>query len=377
MPQNVDSLNARVGKTLKEFTDYDRTVDIVSGFESFFNNLDYKNHLIYFDRFPRMPIPHKTPDFTALFNNYGIIFEMTKGIAKGTDDKPLEKKLKQLLKYDTHFEFRCDGQNHRVMPENKDIVLILDHRNSNEAFMRIIQKIEENSEFNFKNNLIFLDYSFIPEDGCYSINKFAGKNNCFRDVSLPENIQLDKRVWFRGKSLQFYPKHFMLQKFKNRFCNDTPPNIYTAVFLWNEILYNYLDADQRNLYQKGSSRIKQDININADQLVKDINTKYIKDGNVHTKWVIGAMRFMEKANMVEFISSRDIVVSYHNLPKPRPSKAHQGGAEALQHDELNELARQIAYKHWSSTQGRKRGKRSSIKLAPPKPKQRQITIYDF
>ena len=81
--------------------------------------------------------------------------------------------------------------------------------------------------------------------------------------------------------------------------------------------------------------------------------------------------------MVEFISSRDIVVSYHNLPKPRPSKAHQGGAEALQHDELNELARQIAYKHWSSTQGRKRGKRSSIKLTPPKPKQRQITIYDF
>ncbi|MFA4889975.1 MAG: hypothetical protein WC628_10480 [Candidatus Omnitrophota bacterium] len=381
MPKNVDSLNGCIDNILKGYTEYDRTVDVVSGFEAFFNNSDYNGHLIYFDRFPRISSPQKlTPDFTVLFNNYGLIFEITKGIAKEKDDKPLEKKLRQLLKYDSKLEFKSDDENNKVIPEIQDIVLILDVRDANEAFVRINQKIEENSEFEFKNNLILLDYNFIPEDCCYSLRKFAGKNRCFRDGFLPEDIQLEKNMGTMSKSLRFYPKHFMLQKSKSNLCNDQPTDLYMSVYLWSRILYNYLDANQRAQYQKGSSRIKQYINLNIDVLVKDINNKYIKNGNVHTTWIKDAMKFLEKANLAEFTSRRDVTIHYHNLQKGSLSKRRYGSEAASEHDGLYELAKLIAQRHCYNLQkGRNKTKTKSTKSLPPRPKQlfRQLSLYDI
>lgn len=55
MPISPDSLIACIDTIYKDFVTYDVAVDVVSCFESFFNNEDYKNHLIYFDRFPLIP----------------------------------------------------------------------------------------------------------------------------------------------------------------------------------------------------------------------------------------------------------------------------------------------------------------------------------
>jgi hypothetical protein len=236
MPKNPDSLMACIDARLKEFADYDQTVDIVSGFESFFNYL-YKDELIYFDRFPKVLSPKLTPDFTVLFDSYGLIFEMTRGIAKGNEengDKPLETKIRQLKKYDANFEFKADAENKRVVPTTQDIVLILDTQNAQENFVRINRKIEETPDLQFRNNLIFLDYFFSSEKSCYFVRKYHGKNNSFRDMVLPEDKRLEKRLGeHSGEPLIFRPEHFMNFKARSILCNDPPSDLGRVLILLN------------------------------------------------------------------------------------------------------------------------------------------------
>lgn len=381
MPKNVDSLKACVSTYLKGFTDYDRTVDIVSGFEAYFNNYNYEGHFIYFDRFPKISSPNKlTPDFMALFDNYGLIFEITKGIAKEKDDKPLVKKLRQLMKYDSNLEFKSDDGNNKIIPENQNIVLILNGEDSNEAFKRINQKIGESNEFKFKNKIVFLEYNFIPENCCYSIKKYAGNNGNFQDEFLPEEIQLEKNMESLGKSLKFYPKHFMLSKAKNNLCNDRPTDLYMSVYLWNKVLYNYLTPDQILLYQKGSSRVKQNIDLNIDILTNDINEKYIKNGNVRITWVKDAMVFLEKAKLAQFTSKKDVRIHYHNLQNRLPLKGYSSSEAASEHDSLYELAKQIAYRHCNGiARTGKKNKRQNIDNTLPKIRRpyKQMSLFDL
>lgn len=105
MSTSPDSLSACIDNIYKTFLTYDTAVDIVSCFESFFIN-SYRNELIYFDRFPTIPPKRLTPDFTVLFDNYGLIFELKKTFPR--EEKAFEKELNQLLKYDSNLEFKAN-----------------------------------------------------------------------------------------------------------------------------------------------------------------------------------------------------------------------------------------------------------------------------
>lgn len=375
MPKNVDSFNACIESKLREFTNYDRAVDIVSGFEAYCNNSDIVDQLVYFDRFPIMANPVKmTPDFAVLFDDYGLIFEISVG---SPFNNTLENKLKQLKKYDEHFKFKCNSGDERITPSTQDIVLILDSRDADEMFINLNQKIEQTPEFHFNNNLIFLHYTFRSEESYYFIKKFSGNNNSFRDNSLPTKTRFEN-VFHGGRKMSFSPRHFKEHKAKSNLCNDQPPDIYTSVFLWNKIFYEYLSYDQRINLSKGSSRNPQDIDLNIDRLVKNINDNYIKNGNVRTKWIIKAMKLLEKADLAEFVSNKDVIIHFHNFRR-LPSRGPRNEA-ALEHDRPHDMARIIAEKYCNNINSNKKirkGRRTQNNPNIPKPTFRQKSIQDY
>jgi len=372
MSISQDSLNACMDAIYKDFVTYDIAVDIVSCFESFFNNIDYKDHLIYFDRFPSIPPKGLTPDFTVLFDNYGLIFEVKKTFPML--ERPFEKEIRQLRKYDQNLEFKANEHGDRIKPDVQDIVLIIDGQDSNKIFKRLNKKIEENGEFKFQHNLIFLDYLFRPDTGCYSFRKYAGQNNIFRDASLPEGIQLERSLGQDSDSLLIMPEQFMEYKAIKVLCNDTPPNLYMAVFLWSKILHYYLDAEQLIEYRRGNARKTQDININLNELIMYLNNKYIPNGNVHRSWINETISFLENANLASTISDKEITIHYHNFQKSSIIPRHFTNKGASEHAGIRDLGNLIAQQYCNNINKRK-DKKLKIKNKPTRP--RQKSLFDF
>ena len=372
MQISPDSLNACMDTVYKGFVTYDVAVDIVSCFESFFNNSDYKDQLIYFDRFPSIPPKGLTPDFTVLFDDYGLIFELKKTFPR--EEKPFEKEIRQLLKYDLNLELKANEQGKRVNPETQDIVLIIDNQDSNKIFKRINQKIKEDPKFEFKNNLIFLDYAFRSDTGCYSFRKYAGSNSIFRDTSLPEKVQLEKALGQDCDSLLITPEQFMEYKAIKVMCNDPPPNLYMAVFLWSKILHSYLDAEQLVEYRRGNPRKIQNICIDIDNLITYLNKKYIPNGNIHRGWINDTLSFLEKANLASIDSDKRVTIHYHNFQKSSIVPRHFTHKGASEHAGIRDLGNLIA-QHYCININKRKDIKSKVKKEPVR--RRQKSLFDF
>ncbi len=369
MPISPDSLIACIDTIYKDFVTYDVAVDVVSCFESFFNNEDYKNHLIYFDRFPLIPPTELTPDFTVLFDNYGLIFELKQTFP--LNDKAFEKEIRQLEKYDSDLYFKSNEQGGKVKPEIQDIVLVLDSQDSNKIFKRLNQKVTD-SKFKFKKNLIYLDYSFRSDTGCYSFRKFAGDNKIFRDDSLP--ISLEKTLGQDSDSLVITPEQFMDHKTIKVLCNDSPPSLYMAVFLWSKILHYYLDADQLIQYRRGNSKKTQEMIINREDLKNDLNKKYIPNGNVHRGWINDTMSFLEKADLASTNSDKTVTIHYRNFQKSSILKRQLKYKGAAEHAEILDLGNLIAQQYCKNII-KITDKKQKPKSGPIRPRQR--SLFDF
>ena len=297
-------------KLMDEFTNYDQTIDVISGLEAFFNYA-YKDTLTYFDRFPDMPPNGLTPDFTVLFNNnYGIIFELKRTFPN--DIEGFAKEIKQLLSYDSVLHFKKNEMESRIIPNNHDIVLLISSTNSNEIFARINRFLEEKN-ISFENNLIFMDYSYDSADtkSKYIIKKYAGKNRQFRDTF--ESLSLEETLGFQAKSIKCYPSHFIKYKINEVLCNDEPPELYMVVYLWSKILYDYLLDEQKEIWRRGNIQTILDINLDIDTLLNDLNLKYIPNGNVRRSWVKNTMKFLEVAGLAIFIDETNVLIRFRNL----------------------------------------------------------------
>lgn len=246
---------------INDFKTYDQAVDVVSCLESVFK-FGYKNWLTYFDRFPYISSSDLTPDFSVLLNKkYGLIFEVKRTFPK--DDIGFKKEVEQLLSYDKKLEFKCDRLGRTLIPDTHDIVLIISATQSNQIFNRLNRLIEENLDFKFENNIIFMEYFYNTSDteARYVFRKFMGVNREFRDTFLPEKERLEYILGECAGSLECYPRYFMQYKVNQVLCNDKPPELYTAVFLWTKIFYSYLSEEQKKDWARGNPK-KDSKNIN-------------------------------------------------------------------------------------------------------------------
>ena len=322
MAKEYDSPNKCKKDLIDSFSTYDQTVDVVSCWQSILS-YSYRDRLTYFDRFPDLS-PHRlTPDFTAVFNGkYGIVFEVKRTFPN--EEVPFRKEIDQLLAYDNDdIEFKINNDGKTTKLKNHDIVLLLKaESSSNEVFLRLNRIIEDESELVFRNNLIFLEYFYTSKDRVsrYVFRKFLGENRKFRDKSLPGDIRLET-ILGTGKSLSSYPKHFIKFKFNYVLCNDQPPPLYMSVFLWSKVLFNYLEVDQINDWKRGNTQKIQQIELSIDELLNNINTNIIIQGNVRRKWVTDSLKFLEMADLATIDDSETVIINYRNLTNQyRPTK---------------------------------------------------------
>lgn len=326
---------------INDFTRYDQTVDVVSCWESILN-YGYKDELIYFDRFPNIPPKNFTPDFTALFeNNYGLIFEVKRTFPK--EEKSFINNFKQLLSYDQEISLRVDDSGKRIIPAILDIILIISSTNSNEIFVRLNKLMEGDSKFHFKNNLIFIDYSYQTEDNYskYIFRKFMGKNRNFRDLINDDKKKFEYILGEQAKSFTCFPKHFMKYKINEVLCNDQPPELYMAVFLWTKVFYSLLTQAQTNNWRRGNTQKIQTINVNIDELLCNLNINYIPKGNVKRKWLTNTMNFFENAELAKINDNNEVEIYFRNLtPKIGHNILLQEGI--TEREEIRESAQILA-----------------------------------
>lgn len=228
--------------------------------------------------------------------------------------------------------------------------------------------------FKFKNNIIFLDYNFRPDTSCYSFKKYAGKTKKFRDASLPRDKQLEKTLGQNCDSLLITPEKFMENKALRVLCNDQPPSLYMAVYLWAKVLHYYLDAEQLLEYRRGNPRKIQDLTISIDNLVADLNKKYIPNGNIRRSWIKETISFLENANLASFESDNQITIHYHNFQKSSILKRFYGRKGASEHAEILDLGNLIAQQFCNNINKRKDEKQ--INKGPSR-KIKQKSLFDF
>lgn len=277
---------------LNKFTIYDQAVDVVSCWQAILTH-GYKNKLQYFDRFPNIPPRGLTPDFTVLFKNgYGLIFEIKRTYPN--EDIAIRKEIRQLKSYDSNLSLKADDSGNRATPNVTDIVLILNTTHSNMIFTRI-NKILKDNDFGFNNNSIFLDYLYLPENNYpkYAFRKFMGDNRKFRDEVLPKKSRFEYILGDQVKDLECPIKYFIPYKIIEVLCNDAPPELYMAVYLWSKIFYSFLDDYQIEDWRKGNPQKIQKIYLNIENLMNDLNKKYIPNDNIRRKWITDTIDFLE------------------------------------------------------------------------------------
>lgn len=319
---------------MKEFSVYDQTVDVVSAWQSLLNYA-YADELTFFDRYPQLPVDAQddplTPDFTALFSpKYGIIGEVKRTLPN--DQVAFEKELRQLIQYSNDMSFKASDDGARVVPEKHDIMLILFSQTSSfEIANRIQQTMTAKSkEFNFKSNLVLMEgfnqtADIVPK---YVFRKIPPPlNNVFRDECLPEEKRFEVILGQQYKSFSVTPKQFLDYKVRGVFCNDQPPPLYMAVFLWTKLLFEMLDPSEIEMWRRGSLQQIVNLKVNVDDTLNRINEKYLTAECIRRKWISKSLDFLCSANLATRIDHDNFVVKYRNLTsrkEPSPSDEDDG-----------------------------------------------------
>src|SRR5207249_8520503 len=235
---------------IDSFTTYDQVVDIVSCWQALLSH-GYPQELTYFDRYPELGPKVLTPDFSALFmRRYGIIFEVKRTFPR--ELVAIKKELAQLLSYDVSIPFKANSEGELVSPETHDIVLIISPDVSSQVSTKIRELIQ-GGDLHFDRNPIIVEYFFEGSGrvSSYVFRKFPGYNGSFRDLSLPHDRRLEIIMGEQAKPFRVSVSQFMPTKLKEVLCNDQPPPLYLAVYLWNNVFYNFLTTDQRDMWRQG------------------------------------------------------------------------------------------------------------------------------
>lgn len=335
-----------VQKHLDDFKMYDKAVDIVSCWQFFFTEVQsFAENVLWFDRFPRLSSPSvpkdqpKTPDFAALMSDaYGIVGDIKSGFP--LDDKDFLSHAKRLLKYDLPLCFKSGAEARVVVPIQHDILLLIPMRDAQEIVRRI-EKMRVAGDFRIDKNLIAFEWLWDSDQNEYVFRRVAGQTGDFRDSSLPPNIRLSSIFTERGASLKISPDKIKSIKAAWQFCNDTPPPIYTLVFLWTKVFYYLLDASQRQLWRRRDPRKVLWIEVSTERLVQEIERRYPIRWGHWTNWARAALDVLVSSGLARKVADDQYVLGYRNLVRELGEPTHSAtGAETAYHP--REYARILA-----------------------------------
>lgn len=315
-----------VQKHLNNFHLYDKTVDIVSCWQFLFNEAQpLAQSVMWFDRFPRLSsaIPNeqpRTPDFAVLVSEaYGLVADVKSGFPLG--DKEFLNHARRLLNYDRPLGFMSGARAPTIIPSTHDILLLIPLRDAQEIVGRI-QKCRSAGDLPIERNLIAFEWMWDSDRNEYVFRKVAGQSSDFRDSCLPPVARLSSIFTERATSLKISPDKIKSIKAAWQFCNDTPPPIYTIVFLWTKIFYYLLDDGQRQLWRRRDPRKVLWIQVSTQRLVREIEARYPLRWGHWTDWGRAALDALVSAGLASKVRDDEYLVGYRNLAKEVGESTH-------------------------------------------------------
>lgn len=325
---------------LKEFSVYDKAVDIVACWESSLNYIFAEEFdQFHFDRFPSLDADQKTltPDFTVFFDeSYGLVGEIKRTFPD--DRKAILSELEQIANYDDDLALKHSEDSYTV-PDTCDIVIIIEGSSAPQIGTRLQRIITEEDEFDFTNNPVLIRYQF-NQDALMSRYEFQRVTQLeyeFQDGGLATENPLSYILGEDGEyqTLEVYPKHFSSFKVRKPICNDAPPGPYLATFLWHKILPEYLNEDQYEIWQATNGQKEISIEVSVEDLTEKVN-EYMHNGTVRQIWIRRALDFLCGADLAEAEDGDGYAIRFMGFVQNVGEENIQEGSQEL--DQTRELA---------------------------------------
>ena len=319
------------GALIKQFNDYDQTVDVVSCWDVISGSVLKAHH---FHRFPRFSPGELTPDFAISKEAAGassagsMIFDVKKfpdpypSDGGEPDFRPYDRSINQLRRYAAPISTSAKGIT--FFFSEHDIVLI-----TKGGLVDFVYKYLSESDipkpFSLGRPLILIEYTYDASDQQekYVFRWKQGANNS--PFSHPE---LRRIMVERAQPLNVFPKMFVPSKIRHVICNDEPPTIYLLVFLWLEIFPGLLTEEQFSAWQVRGTSAALHIRTSPKKVIEALREKYsipVKTQSIRDCFhlLVRARKAVKLSNPIE----EEYDVTYSSLHARQPTKNGQEGLQ--------------------------------------------------
>jgi hypothetical protein len=272
---------------LKEFNDYDQTVDVVSCWQAFCRFRSTHTHFYRFGKF-RTGNSDLTPDFAAADSQDGVnaasgslvcdIKKFPHPYPEGTDKQGQELAYKifgaaveDVFKYAVPLTYVSDRDSlPKLTFSEHDIVLLTPSEIVDPVYKYLVGRVDK-KPFNVGRPLVLVEYFYSQGD---RLERYVFKWKQGEANSPFSNPTLREQMVAKGLPLVVYPKHFLEYKVRYVLCNDPAPTIYLLVFLWLEVFLKILSPEQIEEWQTTSSTRVIEIEMSVDQVHSKLETEY-------------------------------------------------------------------------------------------------------
>lgn len=266
---------------LREFTIYDRAVDIVSIYHWIFTEVaPICDTVEHFERYPKIDLDgtSATPDFTVLFKNgTGWVGEIA-NLAR--HEGSVESLCRQLDKYGRLTELP-NGQGGLTPVSAADVVFLTPINDGSDAARRIFEERIGDSDHWYKPAARPVMIQFAQNSDNYVLQVWPDRsvNGSFASGGEP-----NYRDW---TDLKPTPERFTQNKITYAFMNDPVPPLYLATRLWSNVF---------------PSRSGTDLIETTTQELADLLQQQYRHGRVAD--VEAAMSLLRTAGLATFVDEK-------------------------------------------------------------------------
>lgn len=314
---------------LKEFSDYDQTVDVVSCWQSLSRHLMSNTNFYRFGKFRTKQGGELTPDFAvAEAVSHNKLFFAAPGalvcdikkfpnpFPETDDSKELEraynifgKSVEDIFKYAVPLSYVSEhGKLPKVTFTDHDVVLLTPSEIADPVYTHLVSKIQK-KPFNIGRPLILVEYFYSQGD---QLERYVFRWKQGEANSPFSNPILRDRMVTRSQTIKVFPKHFLEYKIRHVLCNDEPPIIYLLVFLWVEVFLKFLSPDELENWQTTTTRTIE-IAISLQQLHTKLQEEYSSPFSIHDlRRALQALCDLKRAELKD--RTRELyVISFYNI----------------------------------------------------------------
>jgi hypothetical protein len=311
---------------VKQFNDYDQTVDVVSCWHSLSSFLFKDAHFFRFGKFQTEEKVEVTPDF-AIAEASGdrarpgsIICDIKKFPNPYRESENAEEQaaarrifggsVEEIFKYAVPLKYISDhGKLPKLTFTEHDVVLLTPSEIVDPVYKYLVERLGS-QPFNVGRPLVLVEYFYSQGD---QLERYVFKWKQGEANSPFSNLVLNDKMVKKSQPLTVYPKRFLEYKIRHVLCNDPAPTIYLLVFIWVEVLLKFLSPEEIELWQStGSTRIRE-IELTAQQLHNKLRDEYSAPFLIHdVRRALKALCEMKKATLKD--SDKELyVIQFYNL----------------------------------------------------------------